>query len=421
MSQTTDNGGKEYKIHIPVPVIVFAYLCSPPVGVILTLLKIFLPDKIKFDGGRSALGRRYTQEVRQDTVRNTEQTKTEHTSEARRAETGNGKRQKSVEQVLSIVFTALAAVFCLAGLISGGQTLYEAFGTNDWLSANVLFGETMILELLAAVSFIASRIFQGIHDRFMRIRSIVGNREQIAISKLAAIADIPVNKAKKTLQKLINRGEFGEEAYLDLQKGAFMRHPVPEEEPEKSKEEKTTESTFDLSSAEQEENYRAIILEIRRLNDEIHDFAVSERIYRIEEHTQNIFDYVTEHPEAKGQIRSFMNYYLPTTLKLLESYSRIEKVGVAGENMKKSKENIENILDMLVVGFEQQVDQLFRNESMDIDSEISVLETMMKQDGLSGKSDFTASTEENKTSAAASAAFDLGGMAAQSAPEEKTE
>lgn len=83
-----------------------------------------------------------------------------------------------------------------------------------------------------------------------------------------------------------------------------------------------------------------------------------------------------------SQIRTFMNYYLPTTLKLLQSYSRIERVGVAGENMKRSKDNIEKTLDLLVIGFEQQVDQLFKNEYIDISSDISVLEQMMQKDGL---------------------------------------
>ena len=79
-----------------------------------------------------------------------------------------------------------------------------------------------------------------------------------------------------------------------------------------------------------------------------------------------------------------MNYYLPTTLKLLESYAKIEHVGVAGENMQKSKEDIEKILDMLVYGFVQQVDQLYASEYVDISSDIDVLETMMKKDGLVG-------------------------------------
>ena len=83
--------------------------------------------------------------------------------------------------------------------------------------------------------------------------------------------------------------------------------------------------------------------------------------------------------------------------------------------MKKSKENIESILDMLVVGFEQQVDQLFKNESIDISSDISVLETMMQKDGLSGKSDFQFNLESLANE------MDFGSMAAQQMPDDKTD
>ena len=126
-----------------------------------------------------------------------------------------------------------------------------------------------------------------------------------------------------------------------------------------------------------------------------------------------------------------MNYYLPTTLKLLESYSRIERVGVAGENMKRSKENIEKTLDLLVSGFERQVDQLFKNESIDISSDISVLEQMMQKDGLSGEGDIaafvekeTASETDEKTDKGYSDEISdditaFGSAAAQKAPEQK--
>ena len=118
------------------------------------------------------------------------------------------------------------------------------------------------------------------------------------------------------------------------------------------------------------------------------------------------------------QIRTFLNYYLPTTLKLLESYSRIERVGVAGENMKKSKENIERIMDLLTVGFEQQVDQLFRNESIDISADITVLEKMMAKDGLNGKSDFDLKTIADAYSDVISDDFNGGAAAADSSEPE---
>ena len=172
-----------------------------------------------------------------------------------------------------------------------------------------------------------------------------------------------------------------------------MRNPYAQPDSQvssdfKSQYKGTTEDTKHSVPETGNENFDSILLEIRRLNDEILDEKVSNKIYEIEGYTKNIFAYVSEHPSAQAQIGTFMNYYLPTTLKLLESYSRIEKVGVAGENMKSSKQKIEDILDLLSTGYKQQLDQLFKNESIDISSDIKVLETMMQKDGLDGKNDF---------------------------------
>jgi len=81
-------------------------------------------------------------------------------------------------------------------------------------------------------------------------------------------------------------------------------------------------------------------------------------------------------------VRKFMNYYLPTTLKLLKSYSLMEQQSYQGENIQASRKRIEDVLDTLVRGFEQQQDRLFRTEAIDVEADISVLETMMASDGL---------------------------------------
>ena len=117
------------------------------------------------------------------------------------------------------------------------------------------------------------------------------------------------------------------------------------------------------------------------------------QIDRLEDITARIFRAVEGDPAKRSRIDTFLNYYLPTTLKLLESYKCIEQVGVAGQNMQETKRNIEKIMDMLVVGFEQQMDQLFKDESMDITSDIEVLEQMMNRDGLTTHSDFTVGNE----------------------------
>lgn len=265
---------------------------------------------------------------------------------------------------------------------------------------------SVIPYILAATGFyLGSQAVKKRDVRYARIRALIGNRESINLTKLATASNENLKKIRRDVQKMIDNGEFGDRAYIDLGTNNFMRTPeaTPDEpdqfdyrkvygnvftkakEAEKANAGPVTEEKAKVTESTDQDNFATILQEIRRLNDEIEDEQVSDRIYKIEAHTKNIFDYVTDHPEAMPQIRTFMNYYLPTTLKLLESYSRIERVGVAGENMKKSKENIENILDMLVTGFEGQIDLLFRNESIDISSDITVLETMMQKDGIGGK------------------------------------
>ena len=274
--------------------------------------------------------------------------------------------------------------------------------------------------LIGAAFFVGAKKVKDLELENTRLKKMIGQKESYNLSKLASASGKSLKKVRRQLQKMIDKGEFGENAYIDLGTNNFMRNPDAEPEnpdafdyrtvygdlfAKKIEEQQKNGENAEPEDDSDEARFAKIIAEIRRLNDEIEDEQVSERIDRIETHTRNIFDYVTDHPDMMPQIRTFMNYYLPTTLKLLESYSRIEKVGVAGENMKKSKENIENILDLLVVGFEQQVDQLFRNESIDITADISVLETMMQKDGLSGKNDFDINSFAKEEKAAADDGF----------------
>jgi 5-bromo-4-chloroindolyl phosphate hydrolysis protein len=112
------------------------------------------------------------------------------------------------------------------------------------------------------------------------------------------------------------------------------------------------------------------------------DPVICGKIQRIEDVTVKIFRLVDEKPQKAPQIRRFMNYYLPTTLKLLHSYETLEKQGVNGENISAAKNDIERVLDTLAAGFEQQLDNLFKSDKLDISADIDVLENLMRQDGL---------------------------------------
>ena len=397
MSKPDKNSG------IPLPIIILGYILSVPAGIVLTLLHLFF-DK-KEDNGAAE-----KPEIKLETAKNIpgKAGKSSAESENRNKVKENAAARPGI-CVPALVLGILAGVLALCGLMNLAEGIFS-MPFQQFLQADYI-PDTAVLLILAAGCCIPAQFFSCRHKRRNVLRSIIGRRETMLLNQLAAAADLSPRKLRRELQGMIDMGEFGDEAYIDMSTGRFMRHP------DESEETAGYASTAEMYSREEipdteagTDEFRSIILQIRKLNDDIKDYAVSERIYRIEEHTQNIFDYVTAHPEAMPQIRSFMNYYLPTTLKLLDSYSRIEQVGVAGENMKKSKENIERILDMLVVGFKQQVDQLFRNESMDISSEIKVLEAMMKQDGLDGRNDFDPGYSDDLTG---------GNTAAQSAPDKK--
>ncbi|MBE6625921.1 MAG: hypothetical protein E7628_01890 [Ruminococcaceae bacterium] len=318
---------------------------------------------------------------------------------------GSSAKAKSKRKKSSPAYKLMVAgiIACLAFAIIGGISV-ELFSLS-FRSMVGAFSVAVLPFLIGAGGFyLGSKVVKNRDVRFDRIRTLIGSRDSLNLTKIAVASNESLKRIRRDLQKMIDDGEFGDRAYIDLGTNNFMRTPdATPDEPEQfdyrkvygnvfkneAKAEKPqTKGESSAKSGEKSsdrDNFDTILCEIRRLNDDIKDDEVSDRIYKIEAHTKNIFDYVTDHPEAMPQIRTFMNYYLPTTLKLLESYSRIERVGVAGENMKKSKENIEKTLDMLVTGFEGQVDQLFKNESIDISTDISVLETMMQKDGIGTK------------------------------------
>jgi 5-bromo-4-chloroindolyl phosphate hydrolysis protein len=125
--------------------------------------------------------------------------------------------------------------------------------------------------------------------------------------------------------------------------------------------------------------------ELYELNEKIADEAVSRRIDRIGTLTAGIFGAVIENPEREQDVRRFMNYYLPQTLKLLKSYDMLEEQHYQSENIIASRKKIENVLDMLIEGFEKQIDRLYQDVALDIATDVDVLETMMAGDGLSSK------------------------------------
>lgn len=160
---------------------------------------------------------------------------------------------------------------------------------------------------------------------------------------------------------------------------------IPEEkkvEPEPVKEKVKSDYPPEIQALITERS-RAVS-EMRRLNDAIKDETISAQIDRLELVTDKIVDTVIAEPSKLPQIRKFLNYYLPTTLKLLNAYDRMDSAGVSGANIDGTKGRIEDILETVCAAFEKQLDSLYGAEALDISTDITVLEQMLAQEGIGG-------------------------------------
>lgn len=125
-----------------------------------------------------------------------------------------------------------------------------------------------------------------------------------------------------------------------------------------------------------------MIRQIRLENEQIHDEHLSKQIDEMEAVCKRIFAAVAEQPKKAPQIRRFMDYYLPTTLKMLTGYRKMDEKQVEGLNAQATRQKVRDSMDMVVSAFHKQLDALYQDEMMDISTDIDVMETLLKQDSL---------------------------------------
>ena len=277
------------------------------------------------------------------------------------------------------------------GRIIGGAIMTGIFGLGAMsVFSDFLFGlrygyADEMVPLLACLMFMAGGIAlmvngiggRGRSERYVNYLAYIGANREVDLARMAAAFDVSVRKLCKDLRHMLAKGILPT-GYLDLAEGKLYltemgyRAPEPEKEP--------TEEEKEEQDAQRED---AILQEIRQVNDDIPDEEMSAKIDRIEEITGKILDYQKKHPNRQGQLRTFLNYYLPTTLKILRAYAQLEAQGIEGENISAAKARIESMMDQVVAGFEKQLDKLFQDDAMDIAADVEVLENMLKKDGLS--------------------------------------
>ena len=356
-----------------VPILIFLF-CFPPVGVLLLILRL-----TGVTGRRRAPVTRHPYDLQREAAQAgaAPAAAAEPAPAARRrkpsarARAGQNLEARNNGRLLTVAGAIIAAVFGLGAMTSFLDAL-------SW--GGLLYSLEDIFIPLAFCGGGLCMAWYGLRKgrrlkRYRQYLSLIGRRKSISVTTLAEATGFAPRKIREDLQDMLDDGIFPL-GYLDLGSDRLFLtddgiQDRPKEEPEKA-----PEPPKEVEGAE------AVLTEIRALNDAIEDPEMSRKIDRIGEITGNIFAYLREKPDKEGKLRSFLSYYLPTTLKILGSYAQLEAQGVEGENISAAKERIEGMMDKVVEGFEQQLDRLFQDDAMDITSDVAVLERMLEKDGL---------------------------------------
>lgn len=350
-----------------------------PVAMILMIVK--LTDRKKtsraktYTGSATYGGAQQTGSRARQSVENMTRTPADSTKSAR-----NMKVAGTIMTVLGCVvamsvLSDLRFYVMFAGFWMFVEDIFPALGFLGGGIVLLLFGRSMTNRM----------------RRFSKYLAVAGDRPWVEIRRLADAAEVKTSRVESDLESMIDKGLWGESAYLDLGAGKLYRSAQAAREEEQARQEKKAKTE---TPPEAEEGYAGMLRQIRRVNDRILDESLSAKIDRLEELTGRIFRLVEKESEKKAAASTFLNYYLPTTQKLLNSYAEFEEAGVSGKNLNEAKARIERIMDTIVQGFERQLDELYRVDTMDIESDIRVMEAMLRRDGATVENDFGLGSDE---------------------------
>lgn len=272
-------------------------------------------------------------------------------------------------------------VMWIVSEFDGGDFAITAAALTPFLITSViLFGRGLYLDMRSS--------------RFRKYMRRIGDKTVCSIEELANTIEKSDGYVTRDIKRMINIGMFPEghmdqeekclildhktyEYYLET-KQQLERRLREEEEMERTEQNNPHQKELRLV-IETGKNY---VDQIRKVNDELPEVEISEKLDRMEKVIAQIFTCVELHPEKLSEITKFLDYYMPTTLKLVQAYKNFENEPIQTENIISSKHEIRQIIDTINEAFENLMDSLYDDMAMDISADISVLKTMLAQEGL---------------------------------------
>lgn len=299
-----------------------------------------------------------------------------------------------ISSILSMVFGF--GVTAIAGLIFA-MLILTVLITE--MTAGVLLPAGLVLAAGLFIGMRGARI-QGRIERFRRYVDLTKEKLYCSVEDMARITGRNANFVRRDIKKMMQKGMFLQAHFDDKETCLMVSDDIYEqylqikrsrEEEERQKRLEKAEAKADTKTETKEKNLsecekvvaegKEYIRMIRLCNDEIPGEEMSAKLEQLEFLVTRIFAQVEKEPELAGELRRMLSYYLPTTQKLLETYRDLNKQGIEVSNISQTKKEIEDTIDTINGAFEKFLDELFRDKAWDIQSDISVLHTMLKQDG----------------------------------------
>ncbi len=241
---------------------------------------------------------------------------------------------------------------------------------------------------------------RGRASRFKRYVSAVQNKLYCSIEDLCSKTGKSRKFVIKDLRRMMQNGWFLQ-GHLDREESCFIvsdqiyeqyqltqknfeeqqKLQITQKQDAETEVKKNNDKSIETEYGKMLEEGHAYIQMIRLCNDEIPGEEMSEKLDKLELLVTRIFAQVEKEPELAPDLHKMLNYYLPTTQKLLEAYRDLDRQNLNLGNISTTKKEIEATIDTINQAFEKFLDELFREKAWDIQTDISVLHTMLKQDG----------------------------------------
>ena len=297
--------------------------------------------------------------------------------------------------VLFNVFGGIGLGITTASIFVGGLISKLFFGSG--LKPTFLIGAVLWLVFFGMIQH-GCKLLKRV-NRAERYAESCGSNRFVTIDELVSKTGMKKSKILKDLHSMLGDGFFPQ-GHFDKKETCFilsdelyqtylqLERSQTEKLLEKKKQDEQNDTEMKLTTEEQNELDQMVkegneyIMRLRNLNDRIAGEVISEKLYRMENLLKEIFIQVKKYPEKMGDMHRLMEYYLPTTFKLVEAYAEFDQVSEPGQDIVSAKQEIENTIDTINVAYHELLNKLFQDRVFDVSTDAQVLQTLLSKEGL---------------------------------------